>query len=99
MERLEKLIRKCDKCKLHECIGCEICWKEVQEIKRLKHEKEMYKHIYTELRKQWNRVVDEILGKNYYNYGCDHYSCDKFTADDIIYKYKKNRKRWWEFWK
>lgn len=66
-------------------------------IKELKQEKEMYEYLYIELRKQWNRMVDELLGKDYYNYGCDHYSCDEFTVDDLIYKYK--RKRWWQFWK
>lgn len=67
-----------------------------EEIKELRREKELYEYMYKELRKQWSRVVDKLLGKNYYNYGCDHYSCDEFTADDLIYKYKK---RWWQFWK
>lgn len=67
-----------------------------EDIEKLKQEKELYEYMYKELRKQWNRVVDELLGEDYYNDGCDHYSCDKFTADDLIYKYKK---RWWQFWK
>ena len=67
-----------------------------EDIKKLKQEKEFYEYAYNELRKQWNRVISELLGENYYNYGCDHYSCDEFTADDLIYKYKK---RWWQFWK
>lgn len=67
-----------------------------EDIDKLKQEKEMYEYAYKELRKQWNRVINALLGKDYYNYGCDHYSCDEFTADDLIYKYKK---RWWQFWK
>ena len=66
------------------------------EYKDIKREKELYEYMYDELRKQWERIVDNLLGKDYYNYGCDHYSCDKLTADDLIYKYKK---RWWQFWK
>ena len=67
-----------------------------EDIEKLKQEKELYEHMYKELKKQWNRVIKELLGENYYNYGCDTYSCDKFTADYLIYKYKK---RWWQFWK
>lgn len=67
-----------------------------EDIEKLKQEKELYEHMYKELRKQWDRVIKELLGGDYYNYGSDHYSCDKFTADDLIYKYKK---RWWQFWK
>ena len=67
-----------------------------EDIEKLKQEKELYEHMYKELRKQWDRVIKELLGGDYYNYGGDHYSCDKFTADDLIYKYKK---RWRQFWK
>lgn len=67
-----------------------------EDIEKLKQEKELYEYAYNELRKQWNRVIKELLGEDYYNDGCDHYSCDEFTADDLIYKYKK---RWWQFWK
>lgn len=34
IEKIENLIKKCDKCKLKECINCEISWDEVQAIKR-----------------------------------------------------------------
>lgn len=40
--------------------------------------------------------ADALLGKDYYNMGCDWRSCDIFTADDLIYKYKK---KWWQFQK
>jgi hypothetical protein len=61
-------------------------------------ERDFYKLRFEELNKQWNRVIDELLGEDYYNYGCDWASCDKLTADDLIYKYKK-KERWWKFWK
>lgn len=32
---IEKIIKKCDDCGLHECIACEICWTEVQAIKHV----------------------------------------------------------------
>lgn len=32
---VEKLIKRCDECEEHECIQCEICWSDVQEIKKL----------------------------------------------------------------
>ena len=46
MDRLKKLINKCDECKMHECIGCEICWGDVQDIADLIDEKERYKYLY-----------------------------------------------------
>lgn len=107
-KEIRKIIKYCrerdcisDQCKFHK--NDDICkihnpstWDIEEEVEELKREREMYETCYKELRKQWNRVVDELLGKNYYNDGCDHYSCDQFTADDLIYKYKK---RWWQFWK
>ena len=59
-------------------------------------EKNYYKLRFEELNKQWQRVTNALLGKDYYNMGCDWQSCDTFTADDLIYKYKKRR---WQFWR
>ena len=67
-----------------------------EENKELIWERDYYKLRFEELNKQWNRVIHKLLGENYYNYGCDWKTCDEFTADDLIYKYKK---RWWQFWK
>ena len=33
-----------------------------EDIKKLKREKEFYEYAYNELRKQWNRVISELLG-------------------------------------
>lgn len=71
----------------------------VGSIENLIWERDYYKLRFEELNKQWNKVIDEILGKDYYNYGCDWESCDRLTAEDIIYKYKKAKKRWWNFGK
>lgn len=35
IKKIEQIIERCDQCKFHECINCEICWNEVQAIKRL----------------------------------------------------------------
>lgn len=32
---IEKLINRCEECKLKECINCEISWTEVEAIKKL----------------------------------------------------------------
>lgn len=52
-----------------------------------KQKLEFYKFRYTELRKEWDKLVNIILGEDYYNYGCDTYSCDRLTAEDILYKF------------
>lgn len=35
IEKVEKLIKKCDECKLNECINCEISWTEIDSVRRL----------------------------------------------------------------
>lgn len=35
IEKVERLIERCNECKLKECINCEISWTEVQAIKKL----------------------------------------------------------------
>jgi len=49
----------------------------VGSIENLIWERDYYKLRFEELNKQWNKVIDEILGKDYYNYGCDWESCGK----------------------
>ena len=39
---------------------------------------------YRNLRKNFNRAVDHILGEDYYNLACDVYTADEFTCDDLI---------------
>lgn len=64
-------------------------------LEEVEKERDYYKLRFEELNKQWYRVIEALLGKDYYNYGCDWKTCDEFTADDLIYKHK--RKRWWRF--
>ena len=35
IQKIEKLINRCDRCGLYECINCEISWADVQAIKSL----------------------------------------------------------------
>lgn len=67
-----------------------------EELEKLQWERNYYKLRFEELNKNWNTVIHELLGKDYYNYGCDWKTCDEFTTEDLIYKYKK---RWWQFWR
>jgi hypothetical protein len=44
---------------------------------------------YENLRKYFNEnLVDPILGKGYYNYGMDVYSCDEIITEDIKAKFE-----------
>ena len=38
---------------------------------------------YENLRKNFQELVDHVLGCGYYNLGADVYTCDKITCDDI----------------
>ena len=49
-------------------------------------ELEIINPIYKNLRQQFNRMTEIILGEDYYNMGCDTYTCDKLTCEDIINK-------------
>lgn len=44
---------------------------------------------YENLREHFGRLIDETLGENYYNMGLCVYSCDRFTVDDLIYRFNK----------
>lgn len=47
---------------------------------------------YQNLREQFRRLINEVLGEGYYNMGMCNYSCDRFTVDDLIYKFKNNKR-------
>lgn len=53
IEKVENLIKKCDECKLKECINCEISWSEVQAIKRLYEENK-------ELKEKWDKDTHKL---------------------------------------
>jgi len=78
-------------------VGLQDSIKDLLEIYKL--QKEVNKEItqnndhldyaYKELRKNFNKITDEILGEDYYNMGIDTYNCDQETAEDLLYKYKE----------
>lgn len=51
---------------------------------------------YKELREWLSIFQDIMLGKDYYNLGCDVYTCDRLTLEDLICKYgsKKQKQDW-----
>jgi len=38
---------------------------------------------YENLRKHFQKLIDEVLGKDYYNEGMDTYRCDEFCCRDL----------------
>lgn len=67
-----------------------------EQFNQMKWEKEHAEMRFVELNKLWHKVINELLGEDYYNDGCDWKSCDEFSAEDLIRKYKKRK---WQFWK
>lgn len=49
MENIENLIKRCDNCKLKECINCKISWTQVQAIKKIYN---MFKNVNTKITKE-----------------------------------------------
>ena len=47
---------------------------------------------YKSLRENFSRMVDEVLGPDYYNMGMDVYEADRLTCEDITWK--ANRSCW-----
>lgn len=41
---------------------------------------------YDSLRKNFHKMVDDVLGKDYYNMAMDVYDCDKECCEDITRK-------------
>lgn len=67
---------------------CTNCWdREIPEVKV-----NTVELLYSNLRKQFNKLSSSILGKNYYNMGLDVYSTDENTCDDILKTYKELEK-------
>lgn len=55
------------------------------------------RYILQNLRKNYDKVTEHILGDDYYNMACDVYTCDDFTCNDLIEAYdelKKDRNNW-----
>ena len=41
------------------------------------------------LLENYSIIIDEVLGKNYFNYGHDVYSCDQHSREDILKEFKE----------
>ena len=50
------------------------------------------RYILENLRKNYSKVTEHILGDDYYNIGCDVYTCDDFTCNDLIEAYDELKK-------
>ena len=44
---------------------------------------------YDSLRNNFQKMIDNILGEDYYNYEMDVYECDRQCCEDITQKLKK----------
>ena len=66
--------------------GMENLLQKVERLEKENAELEMYKEHYEHLRILWNKLVDGILGKGYYNMGMDTYTCDYLTCEDLLNK-------------
>lgn len=79
-EDLKRLIKKCDECKLNECINCEISYSDIQTIKHLikaykelKEIEESHRKENGELRERVKELEEEnkIIKGNYYTLSAD----------------------------
>lgn len=79
-EDLKRLIKKCDECKLNECINCEISYSDIQTIKYLikaykdlKEIEESHRKENGELRERVKELEEEnkIIKGNYYTLSAD----------------------------
>ena len=43
---------------------------------------------YDNLRNNFSKIIDNVLGFNYYNYGMDVYTCDDISTEHIINKFR-----------
>ena len=50
------------------------------------------RYILENLRKNYSKVTEHVLGDDYYNIGCDVYTCDDFTCNDLIEAYDELKK-------
>ena len=86
IEKVENLIKKCDECKLKECINCEISWSEISSVRRLVDK-------YKELEEE-----NKIIKGNYYTLCADiqmvtselGFPEDTIIADEMVSMIKDN---------
>lgn len=47
--------------------------------------------IHRELNGHYQRLIDELLGKGYYNMGMDAYSCNAEACEDMLHEIRRMR--------
>nr|DAP12161.1 MAG TPA: hypothetical protein [Caudoviricetes sp.] len=48
--------------------------------------------IHEELNGHYHRLIDELLEKDYYNYGMDAYSCNEESCNDMLHEIRRMKK-------
>lgn len=48
--------------------------------------------IHRELNGRYHRLINELLGKGYYNMGMDAYSCNAESCEDMLHEIRRMRK-------
>lgn len=48
--------------------------------------------IHRELNGHYHRLINELLGKGYYNMGMDAYSCNAESCEDMLHEIRRMRK-------
>lgn len=48
--------------------------------------------IHRELNGYYQRLINELLGKGYYNMGMDAYSCNAESCEDMLHEIRRMRK-------
>ena len=56
-------------------------------------EKCFHSKIRQELQGHYDKLIEELLGKSYYNYGMDVYSCNEFALEDMLREIRRLKRR------
>lgn len=65
---------------------------EIKDLKKQISELNIMKLQHENLRECFSKIINEVLGEDYYNNGSDVYSCDTLASQDIIKLFKKEKK-------
>ncbi len=81
IKKAEELIKKCDKCKLTECINCEISWTEIASIRRII---DNYRNVLKENEELKNKLLDIFEGKKVIEEETPQYIRENYIPKDKI---------------
>ena len=48
--------------------------------------------IHRDLNEHYQKLINELLGEDYYNYGMDSYSCNSFSCEDMLHEIRRMKK-------